>query len=108
MGEFVEFEVVDLGYYNPETGKDVLDITGRHNKPGVDPFTHRGRLYPEISKQKEKILMRRRKREKLLLELNITPEEADKIKEFKAKWKKKDQVEADWGIKQNMDSGVTN
>lgn len=106
MGEFIEFTIIDKGYYNPETGKDIPDITGRKNRHGIDAFTHRGHDYPDILKQKrDKIKMLKQKNGKLLLELDISSGEASNIKERKAKHKSKAAVTTEWGI--IFPSGVT-
>ena len=105
MGEWVEFTTIDLGYKNPETGKDIVDITGMQNRPGIDPIVHKGIVYPDIFTQGKKILKRYEKGRKLLLELDILSAEADKIKEFNATPKTKEEVTADWGV--GFVSGVT-
>jgi len=76
MGEWIEFTSIDLGYYNPETGKDIPDITGMRNRPGKDPFAHKGNVYPEISKDKTKVLEWHQKGRKVLLVLDIPYQEA--------------------------------
>lgn len=106
MGEFIEFTIIDKGYYNPETGKDIPDITGRKNRHGIDAFTHRGYSYPNILYQKRnKIIMLKQKKGKLLLELDISLVEASNIKECEAKHKSKAAVTTEWRI--IFPSGVT-
>lgn len=87
MSQWILFELVDKGYYDPRTGKKLDSIEGRRNRPNIDPFKHLGIVYPEIAqdKHKDKHIEWHEKRPKLLLKLDITDTEASRITELNAK-----------------------
>ena len=75
--EYIEIERVDLGYYDPDTGRDLASIEGRKNRPGIDAFSHKGYDYPSLIKSnkcKNRIPIGGGK---ILAEIDITGIEAD-------------------------------
>ena len=90
MAKWIEFETTDLGYYDPRTGRDLSSITGRENRPGLDPFEHLGIVYPDIAQEssKPKRLEWYEKGRRLLIKVSISEVEANDIiasGKFKAK-----------------------
>ena len=87
MDQWILFELVEKGYYDPRTGKKLDSIEGRRNRPDIDPFKHLGIIYPKIAqdKHKHKHIEWHEKRPKLLLKLDITDGDASRITELDAK-----------------------
>lgn len=46
MPTWIKLQTKERPFYDPRTGK-VVDITGRRNRPKVDPFEGGGKVYPE-------------------------------------------------------------
>jgi len=47
--QWIKFTLIEKPYYDPRTGY-VVDITGRRNRPNIDPFTGGGKVHPDLSK----------------------------------------------------------
>ena len=74
----MKFKYIRRPYYD-ENG-DIVDIAGRMNRPGIDEFYGGGKVYPEIIKQKDKILERYQDDTFVYVKLDITEPEAKEIK----------------------------
>ena len=80
MPTWIKFRLIERPYYDPRTGEIPDSIEGRRNRPGIDPFSGGGKVYPEIVNQKDKILEWHEKDGVLLLKLDILELEAEEIK----------------------------
>ena len=74
----MKFKYIRRPFYD-EKG-NIVDITGRYNRPGIDEFMGGGKVYPEIISQKDKIIERYQDDTFVYIKLDITESEAEKIR----------------------------
>jgi len=108
MPVYVQFQLEVIPPRNKRTGS--LNISGLHNRKGIDEIEPGGKHYPTVAKG-SKILEWHEKDALLLLLLNITDTAAKSITEFEAKILTDAQaidIKMDFfGITEKVESGVT-
>ena len=73
--KYIKLKRKNLGWIDPDTGKKLDSIDGRHNRPGIDAFEHLGYDYPDIINDRKKCPRWHGEGDEILLELDITNEE---------------------------------
>ena len=48
MAQWISFNTIRKPFHDPRTGKILNDISGRKNRPGIDPFAPGGNVYPDL------------------------------------------------------------
>lgn len=66
MPTWIKLQTKERPFYDPRTGK-VVDIAGRRNRPGIDPFCGGGKVYPEEALKLRRLDWRERGTDWMLL-----------------------------------------
>ena len=98
---WIKFKLIIPPFYDPRTGDILSSVEGRKNRPGIDPFNRKGRIWPDIINQKDKIIELHEKGDTLLIKIDIPEAEAKghETKDEKLKYKASPKIEKEYNYK---------